>query len=114
MTLHTTSHPLADQTVKVIFKGEGHFQIPGSKDTPLDYTIEDWWDHLTGVSWAYSQGNPAAIIYAIRAGQNGLPWDDEVVYGKIDGMGHLVHTSELLDALKPEEVISTGVEVENG
>lgn len=113
MTLHTTSHPLADQTIEVKFKG-GHPQIPGSLGTPQVFVVEDWWDHLTGGSWMFADGNPAAMIYGLRSGMNGLPMDNEVVYGKIGGMGHLVHTSELLDALKPEEVISTGVEVENG
>jgi hypothetical protein len=28
-------------------------------------------------------------------GRKGLPFDDEVVYGKLGGFGHLVHVSEL-------------------
>src|SRR5262245_58928847 len=94
MTKHNTSHPKANRDVKVAFKG-GHPQIPGSTE-PLDATLEDWWDHLTGISWMFSDGNPATLIYAMRAGLNGLPTDDEVVYVKIGGFGHLVHTSELI------------------
>jgi len=95
MTLHTESHPDRNSEVTVMFAGEGHFQIPGSKDTPLKATLEDWWDKLTGKSWMYSEGNPAAMIYGMRAGFNNLPTDDDVVYVKINNLGHLVHTSEL-------------------
>jgi len=42
-----------------------------------------------------ANGNPAALIYAIRSGFDGLPTDDEVVYGKIGSFGHLIHESEL-------------------
>lgn len=60
------------------------------------FRIEDWWDRLTGTSWMFSDGNPAAMIYAMRSA-GGLPLDDEVVYGKdiMSGLGHLVHVSEI-------------------
>lgn len=57
--------------------------------------IEDYWHIITGKSWMDSEGNPAALMYAIRFGIDKLPYDDNVVYGKIDGLGHLIHISEL-------------------
>jgi hypothetical protein len=93
---HKEKHPRAGETVKVQFTG-GHPQIPGSATTPVDITIEDWWDKLTGKSWMFSGGNPACIVYAIRGGVNQLPTDDDVFYGKSEqGFGHLVHSSEVV------------------
>jgi len=93
---HVDKHPLAGQTVKVRFKN-GHPQLRGSKDGPVDFRVEDWWDRLTGRSWGLSDGNPAALVYAVRAGLNRLPSDDEVVYGHdLQGFGHLVHVTEVL------------------
>lgn len=97
---HTSCHPKANETIKVQFKG-GHFQIPGSEDTPVDFTIEDWVDHMNGdrsKSWMFMEGNPAALIYGLRAGINELPIDDEVVYGKVGHFGHMVHVSEFVEA----------------
>lgn len=82
---HKQSHPLAGKTVTI---KKGKF-----KDK--EYRVEDWWDKLTGGSWLDAQGNPACLLYAIRAGFEGLPPDDEVVYGKIGALGNLVHESEL-------------------
>lgn len=93
---HAEKHPSSGDTVQVRFVGAGHEQIPASKDGPVDFVIEDWWDHLTGGSWMFAEGNPAAIVYAIRGGLNGLPLDDDVVYGKVDGRGHLAHVSEIV------------------
>ena len=58
-------------------------------------SVEDYWDRVYGKSWQVSDYNPAAMAYGMRNGMAGLPLDDEVVYGKIDGLGHLVHVSEL-------------------
>ena len=93
-TTHSTTdvHPLAGSTVKVEFEGLGHLQLgPGV----FDFDVENWWDALTGKSWQVSDGNPAALIYGVRVGTQGLPMDDEVVYGKIQGLGVLVHASEI-------------------
>lgn len=71
------------------------------------FRVEDWWDSISGgTSWGDSVGNPAAIQYGFRAGFNGLPGDDEVLYGKIEketefgivSLGHIVHVSELVPA----------------
>lgn len=94
MANHTEPHPLADKIAKVSFKG-GHPQIPGSDEEVFNVRVEDYWDRLTGKSWMFSDGNPAALIYGLRSGLNDLPLDDEVIYVKLNGFGHLVHQSEL-------------------
>jgi len=60
-----------------------------------EYRVEDWWINVAGMPWGEADGNPAAMQYGMRAGFAGLPWDDEVLYGKIDGFGFLVHISEI-------------------
>ena len=47
---HSERHPQAGQTIKVDI-GNG----------PVDFRLEDWWDHLTGGSWMDAVGNPAAM-----------------------------------------------------
>lgn len=92
---HAEQHELAGQEIKVQFKG-GHNQIPGSENGPVDFVVEDWQDRVMGQSWMYMDGNPAALVYAIRAGVNSLPFDNEVIYGKVGGLGHMVHESEIV------------------
>lgn len=78
--------------VLTIKKAVVHPQVPnfgGSK-----FEVEDWWDRVHGKSWMDCAGNPACLVYAMRSGFTGLPIDDEVVYGKLNGMGHLLHISE--------------------
>lgn len=89
---HQQQHPQAGQTVTL--RDDIQDRIAGA-----DYVIEDWWDHLTGRSWMFSDGNPACLTYAIRSAVCGLPTDDEVLYGHTkDGLGHLVHVSEIFVA----------------
>ncbi len=57
--------------------------------------IEDTWINVSGSSWMFAKGNPACLQYAIRAAVDKLPSDDNVYYGKINGLGHLVHESEI-------------------
>jgi len=49
--------------------------------------------------WGMQIGNPACMVYGVRFACEGLPSDsfgsDEVFYGKIRGLGELVHISEL-------------------
>jgi hypothetical protein len=90
--MHDDKHPLAGKTVKVMTTR--HVQIG---DGPHEYRLEDWWDHLTGSSWMDTEGNPACLVYAMRAAFAELPVDDEVVYGKVGSFGHLVHVSEIMD-----------------
>jgi len=93
--MHSESHPLAGQTV-TLSNAEDNFS--GEVVTGAVFRVEDWWDKITGSSWMFANGNPAAMKYAIRTGSTHtyeVPIDDEVVYGKIGGLGHLVHVSEL-------------------
>ena len=81
------THKLAGQKV-----------ILNSVDQNMDgqeFTLEDWWMNVHGSSWMTADGNPACLQYAIRAGFQRFPMDDNVVYGKIGGLGYLVHESEL-------------------
>lgn len=90
--MHAEPHPLAGQTVKI--RDDAGAEIGGAT-----YRVEDWWDRMYGGSWMTADGNPAAMKYALRIGMNSsylTPLDDEVVYGKVDGLGHLVHVSELV------------------
>ena len=60
--------------------------------------IEDWWVNVTGTPWMNANGNPAALSYAFRVGLSGgeIPYDNDVLYGKIGGFGYIVHVSELV------------------
>lgn len=60
-----------------------------------EISIEGLWHELTGGSWMSANGNPAAMNYAMRGAFAGLPIDDNVYYGKINGLGFLVHETEL-------------------
>ena len=58
-------------------------------------TVEDWWDRVAEQSWMDCNGNPACLIYAMRSGFANMPIDNEVFYGKIGGLGHIIHQSEV-------------------
>lgn len=62
--------------------------------------VVDWYDRLgTGQSWRVSAdgatADPRAVGYAVRRGLGGLPDDDEVLFARVDGMGQLIHLSEI-------------------
>lgn len=59
-----------------------------------DIEIEGLWTKVFGSSWMHANVNPACIEYAIRSAEDGLPTDDKVHYGKINGLGYLIHDSE--------------------
>lgn len=78
------------------FEGAGKtYELKGNSFDGEQIHVEDFWDRVAGQSWMTCDGNPAAMIYGIRSGTHGLPLDNEVVYGKIAGRGHIVHVSEL-------------------
>jgi hypothetical protein len=87
--LHQTESLLAGTKVKI--KSEA-MELGN-----LELLVEDWWDRVAGKSWMQSNGNPACLKYAMRTGMSNMniPNDNEVVYGKINGLGYLVHISEL-------------------
>ena len=87
-TIHADPSPLAGQTVRI---------REGVTD-PTQGLVVGGAEYRLGVgSWMTAQGNPAALHYALRTGLNGsdVPTDDEVLYGKIGTLGHLVHVSEV-------------------
>jgi hypothetical protein len=86
--IHKEPHPKSGETVKVKLDGE-----------IVDYVIADWWDRVSGGSWQFAKGNPACLKYAARTGfsKEDIPFDDEVVYGKIGGLGNLFHVTEIID-----------------
>lgn len=82
---------LAGKTVKLKINKEYE-----NAKTGAEYRVEDWWINVSGgQSWMDCNGNPACMIYGMRSGVAGLPIDDKVLYGKIDGAGYLIHESEL-------------------
>lgn len=80
-----------------IKKGVGII-TPGDKAEGLVFEVEDYWINISGKSWMDSNGNPACMEYAFRTACQELKvptFSDNVVYGKIDGFGHLFHECEL-------------------
>lgn len=80
--MHPEPHPHAGHTVTLTNGAE--------------FEVDDWADRLFGRSWMLMDGNPAALTYAMRAGTNGLPVDDEVLGGKWNGDTTLIHVSEVV------------------
>jgi hypothetical protein len=85
MSIHEEPYEGAGETFELNAKG-----IDGN-----EIRVEDYWDRVSGESWMFAKGNPAALKFAVRSAVAGLPTDDEVVYGKVEGLGHIVHVSEL-------------------
>ena len=88
----------AGQTVKTK-QGVGTSSF-GQDMSGQDFVIEDWWENVSGCSWMNSNGNPAALEYAVRSAFNGennsVPaFDGDVLYGKIGAFGHIFHVNEL-------------------
>lgn len=93
MSRHADPHPLAGQTVTL---DDGlALGMNGQRLAGATFEVEDYWDRVAGGSWMHAEGNPVCLEYAMRSGFAGLPTDDEVLYGKVEGRGHLVHVSEV-------------------
>jgi hypothetical protein len=86
-------HPLAGKVVVLKCKTDPD-GLNGQK-----FVVEDWWQNVAGKSWMFCDGNPACLKYAMRSALSGLPTDNNVVYGKVGSFGHLVHESELGEAV---------------
>jgi hypothetical protein len=96
----TDHSPLAGKTVE-LSPQMGDVALNGQK-----IVIEDWWERVSaGVSWAESVriGSPAAIFYSLRINRKNklvpmddrIPIDNRVLYGKVNGLGFIVHISEV-------------------
>lgn len=81
--MHPDASPLAGSTIQVL----------SGPQAGQDFRVEDWWDRIAGRSWMVCDGNPACLLYAMSS--CGDPIDDEVLYGKIGSLGHLVHVTRL-------------------
>jgi hypothetical protein len=71
-----------------------------------DCEVVDWYGRTDqGRSWrqALEAGDPRAQSYAVRRGLGELPDDDEVLFGRVDGMGQIVHVTELEGAAAPSK-----------
>ncbi len=97
---HDKPSPLAGATVRIKkYVIHPDHQTFGGED----FRVEDWWDRVVGVSWMQANGNLCCMAYALRTGlcEHNIPIDDEVLYGKVDGLGHLLHVSEVDEESKP-------------
>lgn len=92
--MHSESSKYAGKTVRLKASAM-HFQVPDFGGAEV--RIDDWWDKGTGKLWRRSsrEGNAAAVIYAVRTEANRLPRDDEVLYCKLNGLGHIIHVCEI-------------------
>ena len=62
------------------------------------FIAEGYWHELTGESWVDSRlDNPAVLEFVTRNLYKYIDTDveNDVIYGHIDGFGHLFHKSEL-------------------
>ena len=81
-SIHPEPSPFAGKQVRVT-KGQHAGRL---------VMIEDWQSRVyNGLPWMFAQHNPSAMIYGIRAGAEGLPLDNEVLYGE----GTMFHVSEV-------------------
>lgn len=85
-----TLHPLAGKTV-LLKKLKNDAHNIGCQE----FRVEDLWINVYGCSWMEAIGNPAACFYAMRAGLNHLPNDDNVLYGKVGSFSYLIHETEI-------------------
>jgi|AntAceMinimDraft_16_1070373.scaffolds.fasta_scaffold32490_5 hypothetical protein len=88
--IHTEKSKFAGKEIKI--KDEAN-QLGGRK-----ILIEDWWDKISGNSWTNNPGNFACSNYLNRiefSSKIKIPLNDEVLYGKINGLGYLVHINEI-------------------
>lgn len=65
-----------------------------------EFVVEDWCENVLGCSWMQANGNPAALEYAVRLAtfgkNNNVPiFSNDVLYGKVGMLGHLIHVNEL-------------------
>jgi hypothetical protein len=64
--------------------------------------VVDWYERLgDGVSWRDNPGDPRAENYRLRHALGGLPDDDDVLFARVDGMGQLIHLTEIEGYIAP-------------
>lgn len=72
------------------------YKIKDGQFKDQNYLVEGLWIEVTGKSWMVSDGNPAAMEYAMRTGLEGdTKFDDNVYYGHIGAFGKLIHADQI-------------------
>ena len=90
--IHKDKFKFAGKKVKIKEKAK-HFHNQNFGGS--EFEIKDWYDRVSGDSWK-SKNSAACYACAIRImKQEVKEKDDEVLYGKIDNVGCLVHISEI-------------------
>lgn len=100
---HPEPHPLAGKKVKIKTSRALCGPMNAIPLDGADFVVEDWQTRVYGgESWMEATGNPAAIHYAVSSAlaRPPLPNDNRVLYGKIGGIGYMVHESEIV---QPEQ-----------
>lgn len=88
--------PYAGQTV--------HLRPDAAEIGGLPADVVDWYERTgQGLTWrqALEAGDFRAIGYNVRRGLGGLPDDDEVLMARVDGMGRIIHLTEIVGATGP-------------
>lgn len=88
----------AGQTVKI--KNKVGSNLQGEDMSGKEFVIQDWAENVFGCSWINAIGLQMVMEYYIRVlfsrENNGVPlFNDDVVYGKVDGADCLFHVKEL-------------------
>lgn len=91
------THPLANQTVLVSFANAPNYQLPDPTGT-YEFTVADWWLSMPGVTELTFLQNFATAYYGDRI--LGTPIESldltKSIYGKINGLGYIIHESEIV------------------
>jgi len=85
--IHQTPSPLAGKTVQLTR------QINGLVGTT--FIVEDYFDRVKSLPWKAVPNDPVSMLFGMRTKNQDALQDNEVLYGKIDGMPHAVHVSEI-------------------
>lgn len=94
--IHDTIHPMSGARVRIKMKTPDR-TLDGLEH---DFRIEDWADRVMGRSIWDSAGNFAIMNYAMRRPDAMASFSDECVYGKVDGLGYIIHTDEIVEEAK--------------
>ena len=90
--IHNEPHPKAGEIVTLV---HAHDPQRHMVESGVPFRVEDWYDRISeGQSWRKHK-TFATHWYQQRAASTDLPLDDEVLYGHIGSLGHLVHISEI-------------------
>ena len=63
--------------------------------TNSSFILRTGGDRVSGKSWRGVPATVTELSYSRRVSAEGLPLDDEVVFGRIYDSGYLMHVSEL-------------------